>query len=1035
MLLPTSKSLAAACMLLVLGACGSSSSAGAKVEAFGISVCSLGCNGATFALNSHPANKDLSFTFNDAVDPTSVNFSSISIVNMANGASPTGSFLVNGNKVIFRPSLIESSSGLQFGFLNGAVYQIRLFDGSSPNAVRSLSGRVNKSFITGDVTIVDIVDFIPGSPSMISISPDNVTAPTTRDFGIEMVFDDIMATLSLANPETGASLLISIQTYDSTVGTIPIPGFFTAVADRDTLRTTVTFTPQVPWPSSNSGERVLRVSLSQQISDLVGNMLLNPGIKTALLPDLPTIAGILTETFSDNGKEDDNGSTAGLWATSAAPGTLDSGLDATTGLHHGGGSGALGVYDSLDGITVLNTDSAQVYSDLLGEDVTITGGLFPYSEVKINLASRVEATGSNPLRLVVRGSMDVTGVVDVSGADAPVNLNGKYFHSTEQDFGSNAFGNFLESDLGKSVNFSGNEDTALGGDGGVGDLSGGGGGSGGRAWYHNGVFFNASGFLNALKTNWQQGFTGNTPDISRFKTTLVGDNYNGSNGGRVGGISAAGSPISASGQLLADFQGGSGMGSWAWPPHSGNMPNVAFTGGVPVLTHPTAFSGGTAIAYSNNAIHRSRGGGGGGYWLDGTIGGYYDATATDPLGAALPVPLIDLGGGDNVREFNGDGSGGNYFKWDAAAGGVISDADGGNYSLPGGIETADPESNLLLGGSGGGGAGASVHGSIFNRFGSSPGQIGTYRNCPGAGGGSGGGAAQIHVGSRLTVGGSILAEGGSGGDSAFMLAVPFSDTNAVEYGPPGDAGGGGGSGGSLLIQVGAVLQADLDAISVIGGRGGIGSAGNNGGTGGSGLVRIETATGLESLAFLQDRIAPDGAVDLAPIGSAGQANISTIAVAFTGGDVAAGDGTTFNGNASGVRSRWYEPASDVQELLFSDWTINYKWSPNGITVYTGTFNNAAPTDPDTTPIWIAFQAAWMAAGQSALANPTLINQTDWVIPGLNGIVGGITNLNGTVVRALRYTLVFDQDKIAALIGNGAGAYFRVTDVSFAYSGD
>lgn len=1038
MLFPTSKTLAVvASMLLVLGSCGSTSSSGAQVEAFGISVCSLGCNGATFALNTHPANKDLTFTFNDAVDPTSVNFSSISIVDLANGASPTGSFLVNGNTVTFRPTLVETSSGLQFGFLDGSVYQIRLWDDSSPNVVRALSGRASQSFITGDVTIDGIVDLIPGPPSLISISPDSFTAPSSRDFEIIMVFDDVMSTLPLANPETGESLLITVQSFDTTSGLISIPGTFVASANRDTLRTTVTFTPLVPWPSSNNGERVLRVSLSQQISDMTGNSLLNPGIKTVLLPDLPTVNGSLTETFSDNGQEDDNGSTAGLWATAAVPGALDSGLDVTTGLHHGGGSGALGVFAPADGLTVLDTDSAVIYSELLDEDVTIANGLFPFSQVSLGLASRLEASGSKPLRLIVRGSMQVSGVMDFSGESASVNENGKYFASQEWDNGTHGtYGIFSESDRGISIDGNGEDDWALGGDGATGNLTGGGGGGGGQAWYYDSIDFLGSPYLHSSPITWQQSFSfGWNPDIGRFRTNMFGDNYNGENGDRIGGVSATGSPISASANLLTDYQGGSGMGSWAWPPHSGNMPNAAFTGGVPVLTHATAFSGGAASAYGNNAIHRSRGGGGGGYWLNGLVGDYYDASGTDPLGAALVEPIIDQDGGDNIREFNGDGAGGNHLKWDVGAGGVIVDADGGHYSLPTNIETADPEASLLLGGSGGGGAGVSIHGSIFDRYTGTPGEIGTYRNCPGAGGGAGGGAAQIHVGSRLTVDGSISAGGGAGGTSNFMLSVPFADTNAIDYGPPGDAGGGGGSGGSLLIQVGSVLQAGLDSISVEGGLGGTGSAGNHGGNGGSGLVRVETATGLESLSTLQGMIAPDGAVDLAPVGSAGQANVSTIAVKFGAGDITANDGTVFNGNASGVRSRWYEPAASVQELMFSGWTVDYEWSPNGSTVNTGSYTHLSPTDPDSTPIWIGFQVAWMAAGQSALADPALINQTNWVIPGFNGVTSGLPEISGAIVRALRHTIVFDHDKIEALVGTSAGAYFRVTDISFDYTGD
>jgi hypothetical protein len=182
-------------------------------------------------------------------------------------------------------------------------------------------------------------------------------------------------------------------------------------------------------------------------------------------------------------------------------------------------------------------------------------------------------------------------------------------------------------------------------------------------------------------------------------------------------------------------------------------------------------------------------------------------------------------------------------------------------------------------------------------------------------------------------------------------------------------------------------------------------------------------------------IKPDSAVELTPIGSPGQANIGQLAVSFGGGDVVANDGTTFNGNASGVRSRWYEPASTVQEMVFDSWIVEYEWSPDGTTVNTGSFSNTTPTDPDSTPIWVGFQKGWMEAGQSALANPTIINQSGWIIPGFNGVTDGLNELSGSIVRALRYMIVFDHDKIETLIGTSAGAYFRVTEVTFDYTGD
>ncbi len=1040
MLPSPSKILATAFLLSALAACGTSSKTGAKIQEFGMSVCSLGCNGSSFATNSHPANMDISFTFNDKVDPTTVNFSSISIVDKATGITPTGSFLVSGNVVIFRPSLIETNSGIQYGFLTGSTYRIQVLDDASANAVAATSGRLNQTFITGDITIVDPTDLVPGPPSLLSISPDEQTIPATRNFNIVLTFGDVMQTLLLANPDTGQSALISISTFDSATGKeLNFPGVFTAVVDRDALQTVVTFVPDIPFPGDNGGTRVLRVSLSQQIADLVGNVLSNAGTRILQLPAIASSTGSLTEDFLDNAKEDDSGSTAGLW--SAVAGALDSGQDPLTGKHHGGGSGILGHFEPTASLFVFDTDShPALNSSILGETVLVQGGVFPFSDVLVPAAVRIEAVGSNPLRIFAQGSLQIDGVMDLSGEDAPTH-RGKVFYTGEWDNEASFGGStFLEADFGRITDANGVDANALGGAPGIGSLGSGSGGVGGQAWYYNNVRFDNTGYLNSLLVNWQGALSGaGNPNPARFRQEIRGSEFCGSNAEGVGGVAPAGLPLSGDpNNLHVDQDNGSGMGSWCWPPTSDAVTDSNFLNGVKMRTHPTAFSAGVPTAFGDFAIHRARGGGGGGYWTDGGRGTHFDPTATDPLGQPLAPNLEPLADpANNVVEFNGDGLGGDYYMWDVRLGPSASlpDADGGRYVPVAGIETLDPEAGLLLGGSGGGGAGMSEYGSIENRFSGVDGEVGTFRNCPGAGGGAGGGALQLHAGSRLSVNGSVLLDGGRGGDSEFMISIPFSTPDAINFGPPGDAGGGGGSGGAALLQAGSLVQAGLDAISVKGGPGGLGSAGNHGGDGGGGLVRFDTGTGSESLSLLQGFVVPDTAVDLAPIGFAGQPNVGTISVSLPGvlGDVIASDGTQFNGNASGVRSRWYEPPANIQNLEITGWQIDVEYFDGA--VQTLSFSNTNPTDPDATPIWIAFQGGWLAVGESSQAVPNVLSQTNWIIPSVKGVSDGLTEINATILRGVRYMLVFDQDQINTLIGGVAGGYFRVTRVSFDYLGD
>ncbi|MDA1112877.1 MAG: Ig-like domain-containing protein [Planctomycetota bacterium] len=1040
-----SKILATSCLLAIFTACGSSSDSAATVAEFGLSVCSLGCNGSSFSTSTHAANQDITFTFNDVVDPSTVNFSSISIVDKATGVFPTGSFIVNGKVVVFQPSLSQTDAGTLFGFLTDATYRVQILDDASSNAVAAVSGRLNQTFITGDITIIEPVDLVPGSPSLIEISPDPEAVPTTRDFPIVLTFGDLMNTLQMANPQTGESTQISIVVVDTAAGTeIAMPGFFVAELNRSTLLTTVTFTPSVPYPGSKGGSRFLRLSVSQQISDFGGNLLSNPGSTNFALPNILQQPGTLKEAFADGGQEDSMGSTASLWAASA--GNLNSGFDPVTKLHRGGGSGILGSYVADSGLQTLNTNGDLNFpSELLGEDVGVLGGFYPFTEVQILSGSRIEAIGANPLRLFSQGRILVDGVVDIAGASAPSHT-GKVFATNEWE--NDTLGLITESPLGRLIDPFGGDDFALGGFGAAGNLGAGDGGSGGKAWYHLGIEFLVGDlYLRGEQANWFNGVSaGFNPAKSRFPGGFGGgvgedvDVYCGSNAGGVGGIAPVGKPSTGSGaNQHIDQDNGSGMGSWCWPPIANQVTDSTFSNGVTITTHPTAFAGGSPTAFGGFSIHRSRGGGGGGYWTSGARGIHFDATSTDPLGLPLLVPVIDED--DAIFEFNSTELGDDRLLWDSRLGGGASlpDADGGRYVIPANTETLNPELGLLLGGSGGGGAGMSEHGSIEDRFGVfADGDVGTYRNNPGGGGGAGGGAAQLHAGSSLSINGEINAPGGHGATSEFMASVPFADIDAIDFGPPGDAGGGGGSGGSILLQGGSLVQASLDAVNVNGGDGGLGAAGNHGGDGGSGLVRVETATGTESLSILEGMVTPNEAVELTPIGLAGQANIGTIAVSMPGilGDVTAGDGTVFNGNASGVRSRWYEPSAGVQNIVVTGWQIEVEYSiDGGVTPLTLSFSDTSPTDPDTTEIWIALQGGWMASGQSTAESPVLVTTTAWVIPSVNGATDGLLEINGAINRAMRFMIVFDHDAIDTLLPDAPGNYFRVTDVNVDFLGD
>lgn len=1028
-----------AILALTLGSClGGSGGSSTVSGAFGLTVCSLGCGGTSFAISTWQANKDIVFTFNQEVDPASVNFSSISLTSVSDGSSPLGSFLVDGARVTFRPALLETSGGLTFGFTDGFTYRVEI-PSSGPNVIHSRTGRPNSNFLRGTITIQGIADLVPGPPTIVSYDPNTEDPPVNSSFPITIVFGDILRTSQLADPLTGASALVTVAVADSeSGGSSEIPGLFVASLDRNALSTTLVFTSLVGFPSGDGGRRQLQVNLSQQIVDLVGNPLAGAGILVIPLPDGAVTTGTITETFADQAREDTAGGVVGLWANPV--GALDSGQDPITGNHQGGSSGVLGRMDLVGAFQQFNTDSQDLYSDFLGETVTVEGGVFPFEEIAVSADSILSATGSLPLRFITRGDFVFGGLLDLDGEDAPPNY-GKGVPLLERELPEPSTFAFTEADEPRNT-------IAGGGDPGVGVAGGGSGGGGGKSWYagSTGMGFEFAGvtfYLDTSDCGWAQIEDGSctVENTNRFRDTYKGNDYCGSNGDRVGGIAAEGAPIggSVAAKIDEDLDAGSGMGSWAWPPKSNVIPDQQLNGGTRIKTHVYVV-GGTAVSRENHARHRARGAGGGGYWTPGDRGEYFVPGSVTPLGVEIgPTisPIVNLA--LSIREFNDDGLGSDYLFWDSGAGAnsrPVYDAEGGDYVKPLGMESLNPESGFLLGGSGGGGAGNNQHGSWRESPTVAAGNINTFRCGDGAGGGAGAGAVQFFAGNRLSLTGEIHARGGDGGDSTFMLSIPYSVPDDVNFGAPGDSGGGGGSGGAVLLQAVGSFTGDAAAVLVAGGAGGLGSAGNHGGSGGSGVVRVDSPAPL-SLTELEALVEPNAAVELTPVGQPGLPNSGMASFNWAGlgtGDITASDGTIFNGNSSGVRSLWYEVPANINQMVLTRWEVECEYL-DGSGVHTLLFaSDGTLTDPGVTPIWIALKTAWMTAGQSEETNPSIVLSTDWVIPGFRVVTDGLSQLGAVIARAVRYTVVFDQDKINDLIGGVAGGYFRVTEVRFEWEG-
>ncbi len=1030
-------------LLLVFGCGGGAgrSSTGAA-SVFRLVNCNLGCGAGTCSVTTMATNQDLILSFNDKVDPATANFTTFHIVERGTGSTPPGTFLVNGKQVVFRPLLIETDSGIQFGFNEGSDYEIQLLAAPESEVLKSKIGRSNTTPLNCTVRTTGIIDVVPGRPN-VTITPTAETPPTTRDFIITLVFNDIMQRSQLVDVISGTSPTIKIVLADSTQSqTIftPVPGAFAAQIDQNSLVTRVTFTALAPYPGNGSKDgiprRELQVQVSPQIKDLAGNDLVNPGTSIIPLPDVIPVPGSFQEEFTDNSREDGGSSSNGLWNSPA--GFLGSGIDPVTGFHGGGGPGYLGSFSPSTDF-VFDTDSMTFLPEMpeivpfLQQEIVVNGGVFMFEKVTIPFGVRITAKGSNPLRIYSRGPVSIFGDIDLSGEDADPVVdeafgagahNGKYRPPEEQikDQGAEPGSNAA---LAK-----------FGGLAGRGKNSGGSGGLGGDSWYSiENQPDPADNYWDLSRTPDGNGYRdgGIGADEARYLDGIVSPIVHGRSGQGVGARPSPGNPISDPGDILADWQAGAGMGSWAWPPVSDMTARLPdFSDAAILLSHiDPPEEGGTV---QKHARQRSRGGGGGGYWTPGQDGVEWIPGTLDPQSNPTPEPLIN----SDEDEFNA------FFDFNELAGGGVADAAGGAFTGPAGVDwwMLDPASGLLQGGAGGGGGGCSQHGS----YNSDPSNgvdgrsIDTFRTNTGAGGGAGGGAALIHSGRKLVLNGTIRLSGGKGGNSRFMLFTP--GNTAYNQGRMGVAGGGGGSGGALRIEVnddlaGAILP---DAIDVQGGPGGLGDMGNDGGKGGSGLVRFYSRHANETLAQLQDFVVPDEAVDLSARGMSGP-NLGLFEGRIEDGDFSpAGSGVTFNGNSSGVRSLWYEAPTNIVFLDFTGYRISCLWSdgtgPSQPLVYEVSDSlNVFPV-PGTDPIWMAFQAGWgppSAPGQDPSPDPSTL--TDWIIPGFGTNDNGLLVLNNGIARMARFQLIFDEDQVAALIGNQPGAFFRVDSVEIFWDGE
>jgi hypothetical protein len=163
---------------LLTTACSTSS--GSNQGVLYIESCNLGCTNGVDGVqvfcqivNTYQ-NQEISIVFSQAVDLSSVNASSFRVVNVGNGTSPVGTFVVdssNPRKLVFRPDLTFDEVGNpEFGLAPDTAYQVTVpgvRQGDSGPFITSLGGRPNQSRLQCTIlTDQGLIDPVPGPPSV-----------------------------------------------------------------------------------------------------------------------------------------------------------------------------------------------------------------------------------------------------------------------------------------------------------------------------------------------------------------------------------------------------------------------------------------------------------------------------------------------------------------------------------------------------------------------------------------------------------------------------------------------------------------------------------------------------------------------------------------------------------------------------------------------------------------------------------------------------------------------------------------------------
>jgi hypothetical protein len=384
--------------------------------------CSLGCSASGCARTDIAQNETIILQFSDAIDPLSVNSSTIRL-RTASGEQPVGQFFVNGNQVEFLPTLAVTSGQTFFGFQPEETYTMTIPGGDGQLAtVRSTSGKTFARTLTctlrSSLGIVDTNGVPPAATMVLPSASQLIGAPRTTDIVLE--FNELIDATPFLGGSQSPVLFNVRRTRDNGLGGFECDSLSQAQVLTGTQRldfdparaiSVLTFNPAQELPSNVC----IEVSVTSGVADLAGQRAA-PQTFQFLTEVVPLVEDDVTEEF-DTTIFFDAAASAGSWGGGqltfariggdARHGEFNLAYCINTGSTVGGKS-----------LYRVNCDLTTIPATFTttGSPIAVTDGRFQFSRMQVPADVRLEFFGNNPPQITVAGTLEILGDINIAGA-------------------------------------------------------------------------------------------------------------------------------------------------------------------------------------------------------------------------------------------------------------------------------------------------------------------------------------------------------------------------------------------------------------------------------------------------------------------------------------------------------------------------------------------------------------------------------------------------------------------------------------------